>query len=83
MTIIVYVGTLLIIGLIHQVNSNLYNNSIFSFINGFIFVYAQNNDFDLGDISRGDNDSNFDLTSEPEPEPTPDGGRNTERDETE
>ena len=66
--IIVYVSTLLIIGFSHSVGTNLENNSNFSFISGFKFVYAQNNDFGQGDNKRANNDSNSESNLDPNPD---------------
>src|SRR5918994_7133687 len=55
-TIIVYVSTLLIIGLSYQVSINLFeNNSSFSLNSGLKFVYAQDNNDGNG---GGDGDGN-------------------------
>jgi hypothetical protein len=66
--IIVYVSTLLIIGFSHPISTNLENNSNFSFISGFKFVYAQNNDFGEGDNKRANNDSNSESNFDPNPD---------------
>ena len=65
--IIVYVSTLLIIGFSHPISTNLEKNSNFSFIGGFKFVYAQNNDFGEGDNKRANNDSNSESNLDPNP----------------
>src|ERR687898_576744 len=55
-SIIVYVSTLLIIGLSYQVSINLFeNNSSFSLNSGLKFVYAQDNNDGNG---GGDGDGN-------------------------